>query len=260
MSKVLIHLRGVKVYSHSALLYAGTVLGLTAGNMAANAAHLDPLRVLVAQLLLLIVGLVGARLLHLFIERDYYRANMHLIWDRAAGGASQLGGLLLMLPASAIVLKPMSVPLGPFWDVSAITLLTGVMVGKWGCLLNGCCGGRAVDWRLAPLLPDHRGVHRWRVPTQLLESLLAAMALAGAVLLSVLDLPPGTVFLGALLAYSLGRFLLQPTRETRDRLGPIDIQQALAALLAVVAVTGLAVATGPQGSAAVAAVPWAVSF
>ena len=50
------------------MLYVGLVFGVIAGNIAAHAAGLDPLRVYIATIVLIVPALIGARLLFVASE------------------------------------------------------------------------------------------------------------------------------------------------------------------------------------------------
>ena len=238
MRPVLIDWHGFRVHSYPAMFYLGSVAGMVAGNYAANVAGLDSARVLVATAVLLIPALVGARLLFVATHWDLYRGDPRHIWRRTDGGGVMLGGLALALLASLPLLAVLDISLGAFWDVAIFTILVGMIPARIGCLLHGCCGGRPTEGRFALCLPDHRGIWRRRIPTQILEAGWGLVLLVGALALWSHRPFPGAVFLAAAVGYSLGRLVLQPTREIQDRLGPLNVQQALAAALGVFALVG----------------------
>jgi prolipoprotein diacylglyceryltransferase len=62
-------------------------------------------------------------------------------------------------------------------------------------------------------LPDHRGVWRRRIPTQILEMSWAAAIFGAAILMWDRKLPAGAIFCLAVIANSTGRFLLGPLRD-----------------------------------------------
>ena len=231
MHKVLFTWRGVDVHSYDVALYLGALLGLIAGDVMANVAGLRSEWVLSAMLVLLVVGLVGARGLHVLLHRPFYRRRPDLIWHRSGGGAAHLGGLASMLLVSPLLLSALAIPVGRFWDVATVPLLIGLIFGKLGCTLNGCCAGQPSHAWFALPLPDHQGVRRRRVPTQLLEICLAVAILAGVALFWNLNPFPGALFLLSLTAYGFGRAILQPTRITQDMIGAANAQQLLAACL-----------------------------
>ena len=152
------------------------------------------------------------------------------------------GGLLLAVPLSVPLLALLRLPFGAFWDVATFTILVGMAFTRVGCLLNGCCAGRPSNGWLALLLPDHRGVWKRRLPTQLLEAALAIVLLAAAV--TVWNRMPfaGALFLCAVGAYGAGRLVLESAREPERGAARFGLQHALSAALVVVSVVILLIA------------------
>jgi phosphatidylglycerol---prolipoprotein diacylglyceryl transferase len=114
-------------------------------------------------------------------------------------------------------------------------------VGRVGCFFAGCCGGPPTASRWGVWSSDQR-VGARRIPTQLLESLLA-VSLGLLVLVAVLGhgSADGAFFGAGLAAYTLGRQgLLRLRAEPRKtRLGGLATS-ALAALVLIAAVVLLA--------------------
>jgi phosphatidylglycerol---prolipoprotein diacylglyceryl transferase len=213
MRPVLFRWRGMTFWAYPTFLCLGLVSGVFAGNAAAHAIGLDAFRVYVATLALIPAALVGARLLFVACNWTAYRGRLGNLWNRNEGGAAQYGGLVLAIPLSFPLLRLLGVPFGAFWDVSAFTILIGMILTRIGCLLNGCCAGRPSDSWLAVRLPNRSRVWTRRIPTQCLEAAwAAALAIAAAVLWN--DMPFG----GALFAfvaggYACGRLVLESLRE-----------------------------------------------
>jgi phosphatidylglycerol:prolipoprotein diacylglycerol transferase len=225
--------------AHRAMLYLGLIVGIAVSNCVANLAGLDSMRVFVATLLLAIPFFVGARILFVAMNWKLYGREPERIWRRSEGGASFQGGLVLALIVAPPLLATIQVPLAPFLDVTTFALLITLIFGRVGCTLHGCCCGRPTSGLLAIYLPNHLGVWRRRIPSQLLESSLAISILIGAWCAWPHRPFDGAVFLAALGVYSLGRFLLQPTRETDERIGAIDPQRIFAACLGLTALVAL---------------------
>lgn len=211
------------------MLYFGVISGIIVSNYFANLAGLDSERVFIATLLLAIPFFIGARILFIAINWKLYRREPERIWRRSEGGACLQGGLVLTLIVAPPLLAAMQVPFAPFLDVTTFTLLIALIFGRVGCTLHGCCCGRTTNGLVALYLPNHLRVWRRRIPSQLLELWLGILILLGAWCAWNHRPFSGAVFLGALSVYALGRFLLQPTRETSERVGPVDAQRALAA-------------------------------
>jgi prolipoprotein diacylglyceryltransferase len=238
MRRVLFQWRGIEVYSYPAMLYIGLVCGIVAGNYVAHWVGIDAARVFVATLVLLIPALVGARLLHVATYWQIYRRHPARIWRRTDGGGALYGGLPFALLVSVPLLNFLQLPFGAFWDVATFTILIGMVFTRIGCLLNGCCAGRATDQWFGLYIRDYRGVWARRIPTQLLEAGWALVLLVGATL--VLNHLPfaGAVFLFTLAGYGIGRLVFESTREEQDRVGALTIHHLISIALIVGATLG----------------------
>jgi phosphatidylglycerol---prolipoprotein diacylglyceryl transferase len=239
MRRVLFTVWGRNVWSYPAMLYLGLVVGLVLGNLEANLRGLDGIRVYLATVVLLVPALAGARLAYVLGHRDEFRGHPGLIWRHDVGGQAMYGGLVAV-PLSVPLLIALDVPFWSFWDVATFTMLAGMVLTRVGCLLNGCCSGRATEGRFGMVLPDAGGVVQRRIPTQLLEAGMGASVLA-AVSFIPTDAPPGSVFLSAVVGYSLGRLVLQGTRERDARVRGLSTQRAAAVAFVAVAIVLFAV-------------------
>jgi phosphatidylglycerol:prolipoprotein diacylglycerol transferase len=209
---VLFKLSGRRVHSYPALLYIGLLMGTLAGCAVAPARGLASERFTVAELVLLVPALVGARLWFVAAHWQVYRPEPRRILRHSEGGMALYGGLLLAVACSALVLPMLGVGFGGFWDAATFTMLVGMVFVRLGCLLTGCCAGRPCWSRLALRLPDDRGRWQRRYPTQLLEAALAIALLAAAVGLLASGPALGIIFVFGLGGYGMGRFLLEPLR------------------------------------------------
>jgi len=242
MRRILFQCCGVAVCSFPAMLYLGMVIGMFAGNYAAHLARVDPSRIFVATLILLIPALVGARLFHIALNWRIYSKAPNLTWRRSTGGASLYGGLPFALLISGPVLNALRIPLGTFWDIATFTILIAMIFARVGCLLNGCCAGRPSEGWFAVYLPDHCGVWRRRMPTQILEAILAFALLIFAIVTWNWRAFPGSVFLYAMAGYGLGRLVLEATREDQAIVRGISVNHLISATLVTISATLLAVA------------------
>jgi prolipoprotein diacylglyceryltransferase len=206
--------RGVDVPSYTAMLYFGCVAGVLAGAAVAGSAGLERSRFALTTIVLLIPALAGARLWFVLEHWSVYRREPRRIWRRSEAGAALHGGLPLSVVVSVPLLALVEIPFWRFWDAASYTMLIGLIFTRVGCLMNGCCAGRAAPGRLGVWLPDHDGVWQRRIPTPLLEAGWAALVVAGAALAHSSRPFAGAVFLGVLAAYGAGRLLLEPTRAS----------------------------------------------
>jgi phosphatidylglycerol:prolipoprotein diacylglycerol transferase len=146
-------------------------------------------------LVAIVVGIVGAKVWFIVLYRRDHRIEGWCIQGFIAGA----------ILAAAIVLVVLDVPAGVFLDVTAPGLLVAMAVGRVGCFFAGCCGGPPTASRWGVWSSDQR-VGARRLPTQLLE-LVLALSLGLGVLVAVLGHGPagGAFFVAALAAYTLVR-------------------------------------------------------
>jgi len=240
MRKILFSWSGLNVYSFPAMLYLGMVAGVFAGAHAAHLSGMNPNKFAAASVLLIVPALVGSRLFFVFTHWDLYRGHLSRIWRRSEGGMAMYGGLIVSIPLSIPVLWTMHLSFAEFWDAATFMILLGMVFTRIGCLLNGCCSGRPTSTWFGFNLPDHRGIWRRRIPTQILEMTWAAAIFGAAILMRDSKLPAGAIFCLAVVAYGTGRFLLEPLRD-REISRDITILRTTSLLLVGTALVGLVV-------------------
>ncbi len=182
---------------------------------------------LLVSLVAIMAGIVGAKVWFIVLHWRAHRINGWCIQGFITGA----------ILAAAILLVLLEVPAGVFLDVTVPGLLVAMAVGRMGCFFAGCCGGRPTASRWGVWSSDQR-VGARRIPTQLLESLLALSLGVGVLVVDLAHGPVGgAFFVGSLSAYTLGRQgILQLRAEPRKtRLGGL-VTAALAALALVAAV------------------------
>lgn len=188
----------------------GLALGLAVQSLVASSAGILARSVWPVSLLGIVVGIAGAKVWFLVKHRGEGRIEGWCVQGFVAGFA------LVTLPT----LAGLGTPIGAFFDAAAPGLLLGLAVGRLGCLLGGCCGGRPSAGHLALWSSDQR-VGRRRIPTQLLESALSlAIGIGALVAILLAGAQGGGVFVAALAAYVAGRqpilgLRAEPTRWTR---------------------------------------------
>ncbi|MEO8575716.1 MAG: prolipoprotein diacylglyceryl transferase family protein [Gemmatimonadales bacterium] len=246
MRRILFHWFGKPIYSYPAMLYIGLVFGVAAGNIAAHAAGVDALRVYIATIILIPISIAGSRVLFVAVHWDRYRNDRGRIWDLTQGGMAQYGGLI-NVPLSIPLLAMLGIPFGKFWDISAFTMMVGMIFTRFGCLLNGCCSGRPSNSWISVYLPNHMGEWERRIPTQLLEAGWATLILFAATQIWH-KLPfDGALFLFVASGYAAGRLIMESLRDLRSAGRKFTVQHAISLLiiaLSVAAITGRALMNG----------------
>ena len=197
---------GARLGAWPALVGTGTALALVIQGLLAQRLGLPIPRLLALSLLTCLLGLLGAKTYYVATHprgrRTFLTPGMSIQGFVLAAVATLFGGSLLLGLSPGLVL-----------DSTAPGLLLGMMVGRFGCLLGGCCAGRPTSSRWGVWSSDRRlGVRR--VPVQLLESSLSGVvgALTLAAVLLVGASAGGLVFIAGFAAYTAGRQLLFPLR------------------------------------------------
>ena len=180
-------------------------------------------RLILVYVAALLGAFAGAKLAYFFAEgwRDFGQPNQ---WLRLATGKSILGALLGGYGA---------VELAKWWigyrrvtgDWFAFVAPVGIILGRVGCWLHGCCLGHECEpgWFT---VRDAVGVVRWpAVPVEILFNLLVLIVffcLRGARHFR------GQLFHLYLIAYGLFRFVHEFVRDTPRVAGPISGYQFIA--------------------------------
>lgn len=213
MRPVLFSVRGRNVHSYPAMLYAGLVSAFYVMYGIAPTLGLARLPAALALLILFVPALVGSRLWFVADHWTIYREDHRRIWRRSEGGLALFGGLVLALLLSPLILSGLGVGFVAFWDAATFAILVAMAFTRVGCLLNGCCSGRACDGPAGVWLPDHAGHWQRRYPVQILEMTAALALLLGAVSLLGLGAPRGAIFIFGLGGYGAVRLALDRLRE-----------------------------------------------
>ncbi len=137
----------VHVQSYFFFLMLASVVGVEIAIREARRSGVDPKDVLRIGVPAIISGLIGARLGHfVFVEPDALEGDplgFLRVWE---GGMVFYGGFLLGLATMVLGCRLRGLSLVRFGDVLAGPIMVGLAVGRMGCLSNGCCYGRPIDW------------------------------------------------------------------------------------------------------------------
>ncbi|MBN1641596.1 MAG: prolipoprotein diacylglyceryl transferase [Anaerolineae bacterium] len=262
MNPIALQIGGLTVYWYGILIVVSVLAGAGVAVVQARRRGQDPEHVWNALLVCLILGIIGARIYHVFstsqggsLGWSYYRqhpADVLKIWQGGLGliGAIIGGSLGLVLYARLAKIS------APVWlDIGALSLLIAQAIGRWGNWVNQELYGppTALPWgipidlqyRIRPYndpfaFPAETRFH----PVFLYESL---WCLLGFVLLWWLSrrlapvLRDGDLFLGYLIWYPVGRFAIEYLRPDAWMWGPIAVAQIFCAASAIGAAAALVI-------------------
>lgn len=93
-------------------------------------------------LVLMISGFVGARVFHIIFEfPEYYLENLIRIFEIWKGGFVFYGGVILAFPATYYYAKHKKISYGDYLDLFTPVFALMYLIGRFSCLLAGCCYG-----------------------------------------------------------------------------------------------------------------------
>lgn len=191
---------------------------------------------------LLVGGVIGARLFHVFDHWSFYSANPLKIFAVWEGGIAVYGAFIGGIIAGGIAAKRAGVPVWTGLDVAAPAMLIGQAIGRLGCLSNGDAWGAptGTDFGIVYSNPnDLVPQSAFRVPT---HPYPVYEIIAELVLLGVLWLiwgrveRPGLKFAIAALGYAIIRFFLTYFRQENIVWAGLQEAQVVAILTGIIAV------------------------
>jgi phosphatidylglycerol:prolipoprotein diacylglycerol transferase len=248
MYPVLFELGRFPIYAYGLLLAAAYLLGLQLAVRRARARSLDGARVMDLGIWVIISALVGAKLLLLAIDFDRFRANPSELLSLVRSGGVFYGGLALAVPVALLYARRTGLPIWTTSDAFAPGVALGHVIGRLGCLMAGCCYGRAaqVPWAITftnPAAADNAGtplgvpLH----PTQLYEAGAELLILVLLIAVERRGRPfPGRTFWGYILLYAISRFAIEFYRgDPRGMIGTLSTSQFISVLLVPLSVAML---------------------
>jgi phosphatidylglycerol:prolipoprotein diacylglycerol transferase len=265
MHPILFEIGNWPVYSYGVLLALAYLAGLQLAVMRARRAGVDPARIMDLGIYLIIAALVGAKLTLVIVDFNYFRASPRELFSLVRAAGVFYGGLLAAFATGVWLVGRYKLPLWTTADLVAPGIALGHVIGRFGCLLAGCCYGKptGVPWAITftdPVAtmntstPLNEPLH----PTQLYD--------AGAEMIILLVLLiterrggkfPGRTFWLYMLLYAISRFIIEFYRgDERGIIGGLSTSQFVSVVLVPVSIYmlwKLRARTGPTPEAAVRA-------
>jgi phosphatidylglycerol---prolipoprotein diacylglyceryl transferase len=225
MHPILFNVGDWPVYSYGVLLAAAYLIGLQLGVMRARKAGVDPARVMDLGIYLIIAALVGAKLMLIAVDWNYFKSQPRELLSLVRAGGVFYGGLIAAVAVGLWLVRRYKLPVWTTADLMAPGIALGHVVGRFGCLLAGCCYGRPTDvpWAITftdPLAAQNVGtplgipLH----PTQLYDAGAELIILAVLLFTERKGRPfAGRTFWLYLLLYGISRFIIEFYRGDPNR-------------------------------------------
>ena len=213
MHPILLKLGPFTLYSYGVMLVIAFMLTTWLASRAARRLPNERLAIHAEQItdftcLALLGGIMGARLLYVGLQWDFFRRvpqEIPAVWH---GGLVWYGGFLGGVLAGWLYLRAKQLVFLRVMDQFIPFLALGHAIGRIGCFLNGCCYGRPTTSWYGVVFPGHAVAV---LPTQLFEA--AGLFLLYSVLRvlqrsSIMN-RPGALFGLYLVGYAGLRFLME---------------------------------------------------
>lgn len=220
MHPILFEFGNWPVYSYGVLLAAAYLAALQLAVVRARRIGLDGSRVMDLGIYLIIAALVGAKLMLVVVDLDYFLSQPGELLSLVRAGGVFYGGLIVAVAVGLWLVRRYGLPMWTTADLFAPGIALGHVIGRLGCLLAGCCYGRPTDvpWAITftdpvayanvgtPLgIPLH--------PTQLYDAGAELLIMIGLLVTERRGRPyPGRTFWLYILLYGISRFIVEMYR------------------------------------------------
>lgn len=250
MHRFLLKAGGFTVYSYGAMLALAFIAGTILAAYRAPRRGLDKNKIIDLIFYIMISSLLGARLLYVALNWDYYSSHFTGIFKIWEGGLVFYGGLICAFAASIWFIKKNKLPLGKVMDILTPSAALGIAIGRVGCFLNGCCWGKvSYKWGMSFPYRDSPPVFSQQVldglisrdatcslpviPTQLYESFACLAIFFILLFLERRKLFDGFLLLLFIMFYSAFRFTIEIFRyyEPNFIFGPFTVSQIISIVL-----------------------------
>lgn len=205
---------GVTIHTYGVLAALGFLLGMRWVQYDAKRRGEDPQLAVDLVFWVIVAAIVGSRLVYVFdyeLERLWSDPlSLFKIWE---GGLTFHGGLIGALIVSLWYARRHRTSFWIFGDLFAPGIALGHAIGRLGCLMSGCCYGRAAPdgaWFGITFPPDvHAPAAIPLYPTQLMESAGNLLIFVVLALWGRRQRFRGQIFLLYLILYGALRFAVE---------------------------------------------------
>jgi phosphatidylglycerol:prolipoprotein diacylglycerol transferase len=245
----LLELGPLTIYTYGVLLAAAYLVGLKLALVRARSRGLDPARTLDLGIAIIVSALVGAKLMLLIVDFQYFRERPAELLSLVRSGGVFYGGLIGAVGVALWYMRRHGLPVWTTCDVFAPGIALGHAVGRVGCLMAGCCYGKptTLPWGITftdPFAASNVGTPLGIAlhPTQLYEA-GAELAILAVLLLTERRgrAFPGRTFWIYMFLYGVSRFIIEMFRgdERGMVFGVLSTSQFISVLIVPISIVML---------------------
>lgn len=131
----------IPIYAYGFMLMVGFLVVVFVARIKAKAEGINPEDISNLGIYTVFAGILGGRTFYVIQNFDAYKHNLLDIFKIYEGGLVFYGGLAASIAAIIVYSKIKKLPVLKTIDIVAYAFALGVVFGRIGCFLNGCCWG-----------------------------------------------------------------------------------------------------------------------
>lgn len=215
MYPVLIRIYGIPIFSYGFFLALAFFVCLILILRRSVSKNILPHLILDLYIYIIISGIIGARLLYVVLNLDYYIMHPIEVILLNKGGLVFYGGFVSALITGILFAKRHKLQILDMADLFIMYLPVGQAIGRIGCFLNGCCYGRPAKSIFGVQFPEYSFPAKQFGQDVLVHPVQIYSSLADIIIFLILAISSkykkfsGQVVLYYMILYGLGRFFLE---------------------------------------------------
>jgi phosphatidylglycerol:prolipoprotein diacylglycerol transferase len=254
MQRYLLQIGPITLYSYGAMLALAFMAATYLATKRAQRAGIESTKIIDLSLYILLSSILGARIMFVALNRDYYKERLLDIFKLWEGGLVFYGGLICAFFAVVWVLRKNRLPVWKTTDILSAPIALGIAIGRMGCFLNGCCYGKIsfaygicfpakdnppafTQQVLGGLVSPQAACSLPVIPTQLYESVAYLLIFFLLLCFEKHKHFAGFSFWMLILLYSFFRFIIEGFRyyDTNFVFGAFTVSQLISVILFIIA-------------------------
>ena len=241
---------GISIYYYGIILASAIFFALIFANKLFNYSHPDLKKDIILEFapVIIITGILFARLYFCILNPHYYFSHPIEIFDIREGGLSIHGGIIGGIVSTLFMMKKYRLNFFTIIDPIACSTFLGQAIGRWGNYFNSEAYGLPVasqNWGLyVPLGRRISGYSQYELfhPTFLYESILDFISFLFLFFIykKFGKQYKGLVFFSYLILYSLIRFFIEQIRiDSVLNIGSVPFAQIISVILFIIGICGI---------------------
>jgi phosphatidylglycerol:prolipoprotein diacylglycerol transferase len=246
INPVAVTIGNINIYWYGILIALGILLAIMYTSNRARDFKINQSKYLNAIYISIISAIIFSRLYYvIFYPGNYYKNNPSKIFNIFEGGLAVYGGIIGGIISGIIMCKINKINVKATLNLSALGLLIGQTIGRWGNFINQEAFGTTTElaWGVMSEKTNYKTVH----PCFLYESIWCFM---GFIILHLYSKNHGkkdlNIFLMYTSWYSFGRLLIEEIRTDSLMFLNFKVSQILSLILLVFSLVALLIRNIPR--------------